>query len=106
MMSSESAAPLVCVPGAIPADARPAHFALAAELFGAVREQRETEDGYAFRFAPEWLERVARFVANERLCCPFLAFTLTLEPEGGPFWLRLSGPEGTREFLRTELRLP
>lgn len=98
--------PLACVPGAIPAAAREAHFALAAELFGAaVEERRDLEDGYAFRFAAHRLERVMRFVANERLCCPFLEFGVTVTPADGPVWLRMSGPEGTRAFLAAEMRL-
>lgn len=104
-MDTEAAAPLACVPGAIPAAERAAHFALAAELFGTVAERREVEEGYAFRWGAEWLERVMRFVANERLCCPFLEFGITIAPADGPVWLRLSGPPGTRAFLDAELRL-
>ena len=48
------------------------------------------------------LFRSARFVANERRCCPFLTFTLELAPDGGPLWLRLTGPAGTRAFLEAE----
>jgi hypothetical protein len=105
MMDTDSAAPLACVPGAIPADARAAHFALAAELFGGVRERRALADGYAFRFAPERLDGVMRFVSSERLCCPFLEFAITVAPADGPLWLRLTGPAGTRAFLEAELRL-
>lgn len=98
--------PLACVPGAIPAAERPGHFALVAELFGGgVRERRELEDGYAFRFGLEWLERVMRFVHNERLCCPFLELGITVSPGDGPVWLRLAGPRGTRAFLDAELPL-
>lgn len=105
-MDTDSAAPLACVPGTIPADERPAHFALAAELFGgAVQERRALADGYAFRFAPERLEGVMRFVSNERRCCPFLEFGITVAPADGPVWLRLIGPEGTRAFLEAEFRL-
>ena len=94
--------PLACVPGAIPAGERPAHFALAARLFGTeARERRALPDGYAFRFDPELFGQVARFVEYERLCCPFLAFTLELA--GAELWLRLTGPAGTREFLDAEL---
>jgi hypothetical protein len=46
-----------------------------------------------------------RFVSNERLCCPFLEFGITIAPANGPVWLRLTGPEGTRAFLEAELRL-
>lgn len=105
-METDTAAPLACVPGAIPAEERPAHFALAAELFGGmVQERQALEDGYAFRFAPERLDGVMRFVANERRCCPFLEFTITVAPSGGPAWLRMTGPAGTRAFLEAELRL-
>jgi len=93
-------AALTCVPGAIPAEERPGHFALLARLFSeAVRERQVIPGGYAFRFEPEAFDQVARFVANERRCCPFLSFTLELSPDAGPLWLRLSGPAGTRKFL-------
>jgi hypothetical protein len=104
MMDTEAAVPLACAPGAIPADERPAHFALAAELFGTgVRERRALEDGYAFAFDAAWLERVMRFVHNERRCCPFLEFGITVSAAEGPVWLRLAGPRGTRAFLDAEL---
>jgi hypothetical protein len=96
--------PLACVPGAIPAEERPAHFALVAELFAtAVLERTEVPGGYGFRFADERFESVAKFVANERKCCPFLDFEITVPAAGGPVWLRMTGPEGTREFLDAEL---
>jgi hypothetical protein len=98
------ALPLACVPGAIPAEERAAHFALTKALFGAaVQERRELSNGYSFRFDADQLERVAHFAANERRCCPFLSFTLELMPGGGPLWLRLTGPQGTRRFLDAEL---
>ena len=28
-----------------------------------------------------------------------LRFQITVEPDGGPIWLELTGPSGTREFL-------
>ena len=43
------------------------------------------------------------FVDLERRCCAFLRFELTVEPGGGPVWLELTGPPGTREFLQAEL---
>jgi hypothetical protein len=97
------AAPLACVPGAIPADARGAHFALARHLFAdAAVERRDWREGYAFRFAPDAFDALARFVANERKCCPFLDFEIAVE-SAGPVWLRLTGPAGTRAFLDAEL---
>lgn len=95
-----------CVPSAIPADERQAHFALARELFASrAQEHRDLPEGYAIRFANDEFEAVARFVANERKCCPFMSFDLTLAPKSGPLWLRMTGPEGTRRVLQAELNL-
>ena len=103
-MNGEPETPLACVPGAIPAAQRPEHFALTAHLFGSLaREKREIPNGYAFRFDPDDLEEIARFVANERTCCPFLAFTIEVSENEGPVWLRISGPEGSRALLDAEL---
>ena len=101
--TSPEGPPLACVPGAIAADERAAHFELIRRLFGqAAQERRDDGDGYAFRFAGDELASVARFVANERKCCPFLTFAIELTGDG-PVWLRMTGPPGTREFLDVEL---
>lgn len=39
----------------------------------------------------------------ERLCCPFLRFLVEVEPNSGPLWMRLTGREGAKEFLRLAL---
>jgi hypothetical protein len=70
-----------------------------------VREKVELDDGYALRFDPGELDDIARFVHNERRCCPFLAFSVEQHADGGPLWLRMRGPEGTRPFLEAELSL-
>lgn len=96
--------PLACVVGAIPEAERPAHAALTRALFGAdVLEREDFPDGLAFRFAPEALGDVARFVVNERRCCPFLDFEIAAPAPHESVWLRLTGPEGTRAFLEAEL---
>jgi hypothetical protein len=46
---------------------------------------------------------LADFITNERRCCPFLDFTLTVSENAKPVTLLLSGPEGTRKFLQAEL---
>ena len=97
---------LFCVPAAIPAGKRLQHFALARRLFAAkALERRELPDGYAIRFSQDDFEAVTRFVANERLCCPFLQFEIRVEPDAGALWLQMSGPQGTREVLAAELSL-
>ena len=64
-------------------------------------ERRELSAGYRLRFAAEGdvLSVIARTVDNERQCCRFLRFTMTVEPDEGPISLDLTGPVGTREFL-------
>ncbi|HEY9710052.1 MAG TPA: hypothetical protein V6D48_17730, partial [Oculatellaceae cyanobacterium] len=46
---------------------------------------------------------IAKFIENERLCCPFFRFGLDVEPNSGPLWLRLTGGEGVKEILQTTL---
>ena len=77
------------------------------ELFATVRslfeEVREMPEGYEFRLpaSASHILTVAEFISLERVCCPFLDFTLEVEREGGPLWLRLTGREGVKEFLET-----
>jgi hypothetical protein len=95
--------PLACDPGGIPAEARAAHFELVSRLFTAQAIERQpVEGGRAFRFPVEALSELGTFIENERRCCPFLTFRLTLAPAAG-LWLELTGPEGTPEFLDHEL---
>jgi hypothetical protein len=77
------------------------------ELASTPVETSELPEGYAIRFAPRptLLERLARFIELERRCCPFMTFTLEVRADHGPvtLTLTLTGPTGTREFLRTEI---
>jgi hypothetical protein len=45
------------------------------------------------------LTAIAQTIDAERQCCRFLTFTVTVEPDGGPISLAVTGPPGTREFL-------
>ena len=58
-------------------------------------------NGLRLQFAPsgEILQAIASTIDAERQCCRFLRFELTIEPDGGPVWLVLSGPPGTAAFL-------
>ncbi|MGH9900274.1 MAG: hypothetical protein ACRD68_00365 [Pyrinomonadaceae bacterium] len=67
----------------------------------AVEEAKEVEGGYAYRFRPDknFIVELAGMVNLESQCCPFLRFRMTVEPGGGPIWLEMTGPQGTRDFL-------
>ena len=65
-------------------------------------ERREDlSDGLRLEFAPsrETIVLITRAVEAERHCCRFLRFGMTVEPDGGPVFLELTGPAGTREFI-------
>lgn len=96
--------PLACDMSAIDTGRRERHAATGRELLRAA-EIRELPDGYAFRLpaGPDVLVKAAEFISLEKLCCPFLRFVLEVEPEGGPLWLRLTGREGVKAFVREEV---
>lgn len=70
-----------------------------------VLETEELPDGYAFRICGDasWIRLVAELMVAERECCPFLTFELVAESNKGPMIVRVTGPDGTKEFLRTIL---
>lgn len=96
---------LACDLTAIPASVREEHVLTAPQLFSAAQEVHELADGYAIRFLnePGRFLGIAKFIENERLCCPFFNFGLEVEPNSGPLWLRLTGGEGVKEILQTTL---
>jgi hypothetical protein len=94
---------IACNLDAIAPDKREEHSVLTGELFSpaVVGEIRELDNGYAFRLPleTESLRRTVEFIANERLCCPFLSFTLVI---GEQFWLELTGAPDVKDFIRAE----
>jgi hypothetical protein len=66
----------------------------------AVVEVRELENGYMYSFpaAEDWLARLAELIEFERQCCRSLRFRLTVEADGGPLWLEMTGPAGKKSF--------
>lgn len=69
-------------------------------------ETNELPDGYAFRFRPGGvsLAELADWVESERRCCPFFDLTIETEREGGPVWLKITGREGVKQFIRGEFK--
>lgn len=98
--------PLACNPNALTAEQRKEHSGRSKRLYGALREPKELPDGWQFtlNLASMSLEETARWIDLERLCCPFLRFTLEVAPESRTVTLRLAGPEGVKEFLRSQFR--
>lgn len=98
--------PFACDMNAIPLEKRAAHHALIRHLVDtATTRARPTGDGFVLSLPATAFDDVARFISHERLCCPFLRFSLDLESNGGPIHLCLSGPPGAAEFIGAELGL-
>lgn len=78
---------------------------LLADLWRRAETHEELPEGRRMRFAAtgEMLAAIIRMIDAERQCCRFLRFSMTIEPDGGPILLELTGPPGTREFLRALL---
>lgn len=102
---TEEESPFACDMTAIPADRRGAHLSTIDTLFRSIERLRELPDGYTFRLPndPEVLMTAAKFIALERLCCPFFGFSLQIESEGGAVWLALTGGEGVKPFIMAEI---
>ncbi|MFN0242183.1 MAG: hypothetical protein ACKVWV_04755 [Planctomycetota bacterium] len=65
-------------------------------------EVTDLDDGLRMRFESRagLLAELATIIEQERTCCSFLRFAITVEPAGGAVHLDVTGPAGTREFLR------
>jgi len=98
---------IACDPEAIPREERGSHAALARRLFegqlGAPVPSGAAGEGYQFEVEAALFDDLARWIANERRCCPFLRFTLDVSPAGGLIGLTMTGPEGTRAFIEAEM---
>jgi hypothetical protein len=97
---------LACDRLALDREARRRHFDVLGPALGSLKKEvRELADGYEFRFPsdPPTIAMVAEWAAGERLCCPFFDIQLRMEREHGPFWLKLTGPKGTKDLIRVDL---
>jgi hypothetical protein len=91
--------PIACTLSA--AELRERRAGLLPGLLARAVERVPVSNGYGWRFAPasDFLSAVAPVIEAERRCCPFLRFVVTAEPNGGPIYLEVTGPPGTRELL-------
>jgi len=96
--------PLACNMNVFTPAERENHIQTIGQLFRTMQPVQDAEDGYEFIFSGESaiLIQLAEFISKERLCCPFLEFTLKTYPNYENISLLLTGPEGTQEFLREE----
>lgn len=70
-------------------------------------ETKELSNGYAFRFpgTDEILDELTEFIKTERACCGFFVFRLSVSGDQSEAWLELTGAEGAKDFILSELGL-
>jgi hypothetical protein len=75
-------------------------------LKGKVKARKELPDGYSFRFenTDEVIDMLTDFVKSERQCCDFFNFSIAVKNDGS-LWFDLTGPEGAKEMIGSELGL-
>ncbi len=76
-----------------------------AELKSQLLEKVETKNGFKYKFdgSDKMLDLLNSFIKTERLCCDFFVFTLTISGDTKFTWLELSGPKGTKDFIKHEI---
>jgi len=71
-----------------------------------VLEKKELPGGYSYKFSgtDETLDMLTAFVKSERQCCDFFNFKLSINNDSF-IWLEISGENGAKEFIETELEM-
>lgn len=103
--SAAAGSPFACDLLALTPEQRKRHFdELGPMLRSIKRSFRELPDGYEFEFPADanTFALVTEWGLQERACCPFFDVDIRLDREGGPLWLRLTGREGTKQFIRSD----
>ena len=97
--------PFACDTMAFTPEARKRHFQELGPALRSLRKSvRELGDGYEFEFPADQntFQLVTEWAIQERLCCPFFDIDVRLDREGGPLWLRLTGREGVKDFIKVD----
>jgi hypothetical protein len=78
-----------------------------ASLKQQIIEKKELPSGYAYKFsgADKVVDELAEFIKTERECCDFFTFNLSVSGDKSEAWLELKGPEGVKDFIKSELGL-
>ncbi len=78
-----------------------------ASLRKQVLDRKELRQGFSYKFngTDSVLDELITFIKTERHCCGFFSFGLKVSAEDGYTWLTITGPDGAKEFIKTELEL-
>jgi hypothetical protein len=101
--------PFACDRMALNPEERKRHFdELGPQLRELRKGVRELSDGYEFEFPSDkkTYALLNEWAVGERYCCPFFDISIRADRESGPVWLRLTGREGTKQFIRADFPKP
>jgi hypothetical protein len=78
-----------------------------ADLKKQVIERKELENGFSYKFHgfDKIIDELTSFVKTERLCCDFFDFALSVKGDASFAWLTITGPNGTKDFITSEIGL-
>ncbi len=93
---------LVCTLWALDYPERVRHEQVTEQLTASIQQVQEMRNGYGLRLPSdsESILIAAEFISRERLCCPSFNFELTVSSNDGTTWLRITGEERVKDFLR------
>lgn len=76
-----------------------------ASLKQQIIEKKELKNGFAFKFlgTDEVLDELTEFIKTERECCNFFTFAISVSGDKSEAWLELTGADGAKDFITTEL---
>ena len=103
--ATQRESPFACDTMAFSPEVRKRHFQELGPTLRSLRKSvRELGDGYEFEFPADQntFQLVTEWAIQERLCCPFFDIDVRLDREGGPLWLRLTGREGVKDFIKVD----
>src|SRR5437899_3138544 len=102
---TRDASSLYCNMSALDLEQRKRYDVLTKDILAKHLEIEELPDGYGIRFPNNrsLFTALSEWATLEHLCCPFLTLTIELQRDQGPIWLKATGEDGVKDFLRVEL---
>lgn len=99
-------APIACQLGVFSSEERKRYEAMRAKIDAALTRIVEVDHGYEIHLLGDdtMLALVADWIALERRCCPFFEFTVGIGGLGSSIRVALTGSQGVKRFLKSELR--
>lgn len=78
-----------------------------ARLKAQVVTRKELDNGFAYTFpgTDQMVDELAEFIKTERACCSFFTFGLTVAGDRSSACLELTGPDGVKDMIVSELGL-